>query len=183
MLRSCRFGAFSLATEANRWRQLDGATWWLAASCTTDSRFTGTRDRSRLSFGRNVHSAHAAVRGKMRFPASGKKTECSWQLAVCAFGRTHRVHLRSLTAGDLGGTELLAQRLAPQWKWTALRPEYGLFGNFAKSDTLRDCNFAAAASILSVPKEIHVLDTRKAGGWRLAFGTMSVRTIFPLQRG
>ena len=42
------------------------------------------------------------------------------------------------------------------WRLTAMSKDYGeTFGDFAKSDALRDCNFGTAASILSVPKEVH----------------------------
>ena len=42
------------------------------------------------------------------------------------------------------------------WRLTARSKDCGqTWGDFAKSDTLRDCNYGTAASILSVPKEVH----------------------------
>jgi len=42
------------------------------------------------------------------------------------------------------------------WRLTAISKDCGeTYGDFAKSDALRDCNFGTAASILSVPKEVH----------------------------
>ena len=42
------------------------------------------------------------------------------------------------------------------WRLTARSKDCGeTWGDFAKSDALRDCNFGTAASIVSVPKEVH----------------------------
>ena len=42
------------------------------------------------------------------------------------------------------------------WRLTARSKDCGqTWGDFARSDALRDCNFGTAASIVSVPKEVH----------------------------
>ena len=42
------------------------------------------------------------------------------------------------------------------WRLTAVSKDCGeTYADFAKSDVLRDCNFGTAASVLSVPKEVH----------------------------
>jgi len=42
------------------------------------------------------------------------------------------------------------------WRLTAMSKDCGeTYGDFAKSDALRDCNFGTAASVLSVSKEVH----------------------------
>jgi sialidase-1 len=54
------------------------------------------------------------------------------------------------------GTIYFNSRTGGGWRLTAMSRDFGdTFGDFATSDALPDCNFGTAASVLSVPKEVH----------------------------
>jgi hypothetical protein len=49
-----------------------------------------------------VHRCTPPAFGEMPLRASGESTECSWRIAVCEFGRTHRTHFGFQAVADLG---------------------------------------------------------------------------------
>ncbi len=91
-----------------------------------------------------------------RFPSScrvEKDPETGQVIAVSGRPNTGEACLAELP----DGTIYFNSRTGGEgWRLTAVSKDCGeTYGDFAKSAELRDCNFGTAASVLSVPKEVH----------------------------
>ena len=77
----------------------------------------------------------------------------TWKTSGVVQPHTGEACLAELPDGTI---YLNSRRGGDGWRLTARSKDFGkTWGDFAKSDALRDCNFGTAASILSVPKEVH----------------------------